>query len=259
LARGQTGIACGESCATASCETVFIDIEVVTDSIRSHFNSMIGRLKEEKEAQVREWTKTMMQVFNDQKYALCGGLENCRSRKRNQDERRYIETSRIAAAAADFNLVISGRYSGEGTDVDTDKYHNCDGPGWTPTEVVEMNGGDPGNDLDIDHPDYVGYDGGDLDFGSVTNATSTGTNTRLIAIPQELNIVKNEYPTIVLGTNVNVIISEMTNQGGYIWNNGDGTIIYYPAWDWVGTDTFDFVISDGQTNSLPATITINVT
>jgi len=144
LVKNQSAI-CDQACSTSPCATSFIDIEVITNSIREHFDSLILELKESKEAQVREWLQTMMKVFNDQKYSLCCGLENCRSRKRNQDERRYIESSRIAAAAADFNLVISGSRDGESVpephtkvDIDMDEFKSCEGPGWVPTVVTPV-------------------------------------------------------------------------------------------------------------------------
>lgn len=149
LVRNQKGIVCSNGCITSySCEdqTAFIDVEIITNSIREHTNSLILKLKSEKEQQVREWMRTMMKVFNDQKYALCCGLENCRSRKRNQDERRYIETSRISAAGAGFNLIISGSRDGEDVpephtkvELDMDEFKDCQGPGWEPTVVTPVN------------------------------------------------------------------------------------------------------------------------
>lgn len=145
LVKDQKGI-CNSGCAEICDKTYFIDIEIIINSIKEHTNNLILKAKEEKESQVREWLRTMMQVFNDQKYALCCGLENCRSRKRNQDERRYIETSRIAAAAAEFKLVISGSKDGEDvpephskSELDPDVYKSCQGPGWQPTVVTPIN------------------------------------------------------------------------------------------------------------------------
>jgi len=136
LVRDKNGIVCGDGCTTSCDETSFVDVELIVNSVRENFDTIILKLKEEKEEQVREWLRTMMKVFNDQKYALCCGLENCRSRKRNQDERRYIETSRIAAAAADFSLEIS---TSGAVEVDMDAYKTCEGPGWQPTDVIPVN------------------------------------------------------------------------------------------------------------------------
>jgi len=149
LVRNQKGIVCTDGCVTEfSCEdqTAFTDVEVVVNSIKEHTEALILEAKKNKEDRAREWLRTMMKVFNDQKYALCCGLENCRSRKRNQDERRYIESQRIAAAAADFNLIISGSRDGEDVpephtkvELDMDQFKSCEGPGWQPTIVTPVN------------------------------------------------------------------------------------------------------------------------
>jgi len=139
------GTGCQGNAVVSNCETAYLDIEVITDAITEYFNSLIMVVKQERETLVREWLKTMMYTFNDQKYALCCGLENCMSRKRNEDERRYIETQRIAAAAAGYKVLISDRTDGEDVpephtkiEVDMDKYKTCDGPGWQPTVVTPI-------------------------------------------------------------------------------------------------------------------------
>lgn len=149
LVRNKQGISCSDDCTTeASCEdkTVFVDIETIVNSIRDHFNNMLLWAKQDRENRAREWLQTMIKVFNDQKYSLCCGLENCRSRKRNQDDRRYIESQRITAAAAGFNLIISGSRDGEDVpephtkvELDMDEFKSCEGPGWQPTIVVPVN------------------------------------------------------------------------------------------------------------------------
>lgn len=124
---------------------VYLDIEVITNTIKEHVQNMILQAKKDREKWVREWLKTMMQLFNDQKHALCCGLENCMSRKRNEAERKYIETQRIAAAAADFNLIISGKTDGEDVpeshhkvELDMDEHKNCETVGLQPTQVIPI-------------------------------------------------------------------------------------------------------------------------
>lgn len=116
LVRNQKGIACVPGCVRSEqCidETNFIDIDIIADSVKNHTEKMILAAKKEREDMASEWLKTLMKVFNEQKRALCCALENCRSRKRNQDERRYIETQRIAAANGDFKLLISDQEDDE--------------------------------------------------------------------------------------------------------------------------------------------------
>lgn len=141
LVKNKQGVACVPACSKpeqCTDETKFIDIDIIVDSIKDHVNNMIVVAKEERENMAKEWLRTLMKVFNEQKKALCCGLENCRSRKRNQDERRYIETQRIAAASNEFQLLISDQEDDEGTPQEhtkemtyMDRYKGC----FVPTEV----------------------------------------------------------------------------------------------------------------------------
>lgn len=147
VVRDEQGILCTNECVPAECNVhaVYVDIDIITDSLKARLNQLIAAAKANYESMVREWLRTLMKIFNDQKYALCCALENCRSRKRNSDERRYIESQRIAAAAADFNLIISGSRDPESVPedhtkvaLDMDKFKECIGPGWQPTIVEEI-------------------------------------------------------------------------------------------------------------------------
>jgi hypothetical protein len=90
-----------------ACDSYFLDMEPIIDIIVDQFYIMLYKAKAEKEALAEEWLRTLMTVFNDVKAALCCALENCRSRKRNAEERRYLETKRMEAAANNMSLVIS--------------------------------------------------------------------------------------------------------------------------------------------------------
>jgi hypothetical protein len=54
-------------------------------------------------------------------------------------------------------------------------------------------------------------------------------------------------------------VSDTTAQGGQIMVNADGSFTYTPPTGFTGTDTFSYTITDGELNSLPATVSIEVT
>jgi hypothetical protein len=160
LVRDQQGIVCTQGCGVTPCDdhVVFIDVEVIVDSIKEHANALILHAKQEREEWVREWLQTMMKVFNDQKNALCCALENCRSRKRNQDERRYVESQRISAASADYQLILSAKDDGEDVpephtkyDLDMDEYKDCSDTPIIPP-IIEPGGDGSGVRIEV-HPD----------------------------------------------------------------------------------------------------------
>jgi hypothetical protein len=127
LARSINGVLCSQGCFTLStpCKTVYFDIEVITDKIKEHVDWLIAQAKADREAKVANWLNALSRVFNDQKHALCCAIENCQSRQRNKDERRYIESQRIAAAAANYALDI-GTKDPDGTIVNPDANKQCD-------------------------------------------------------------------------------------------------------------------------------------
>lgn len=98
---------CEMVCRVCVSQLYYLDVTSILQKIRERFDLRLEELRYSKERVVRRWIKTMATIFNDQKYALCCALENCKSKYRNQDVRRYIEQSRIAAAQSDHSLVIS--------------------------------------------------------------------------------------------------------------------------------------------------------
>lgn len=92
----------------------YIDIDGLLEAIEDKFKSESDRVKAGYENVASYWLRVMSEVFDEQKAALCCALENCRSRGRNQDTRRYLEQSRIQAAAADYKIVIGGQESVDG-------------------------------------------------------------------------------------------------------------------------------------------------
>ncbi len=98
-----------------SCKSIYyIDVESLVMAIEDKFKSEATRIKNGFEDVANYWLTTMSDLFDSQKAALCCALENCRSRNRNSETRRYIEQSRIAAAAADFKLVVGGQNDTDG-------------------------------------------------------------------------------------------------------------------------------------------------
>jgi hypothetical protein len=115
---------CALICRICASSLHHLNIEDLVCDIHDHFVVRINQLKLEKEALVRAWLGTMISLFSEQKAALCCALENCQSRKRNERTRQYIETQRIQAAAADFQLVIDGGADGRQT-TPMDSHKNC--------------------------------------------------------------------------------------------------------------------------------------
>jgi hypothetical protein len=102
-------------------------LELLADAMFDRFKELVLQLKAEKEELATIWVRAMLVLFNEQKQALCCALENCRSSKRNERTRQFIETQRIQAAQSDHNLVIDGVDDRNIMDMDADK--SCPQPG----------------------------------------------------------------------------------------------------------------------------------
>lgn len=98
-----TGKVCGWACNS---DLYYFDIEVIVQSIHTHFLEYLNKVKLAKEQLALRWLNAMIELFNEQKSALCCALEACRSRTRNVQTRQYIETQRIQAALGNFQLII---------------------------------------------------------------------------------------------------------------------------------------------------------
>lgn len=114
---------CAITCRICVSQVYYLNIETIIDTIETRFQARLDQMVFDKEKIVRDWLRVMSRLFNEQKYALCCALENCQTRKRNQDVRRYIEQSRIAAAQAKQALVIS---SSEDDKVTVPSDQECD-------------------------------------------------------------------------------------------------------------------------------------
>ncbi len=103
----QTTDDCTLTCRICVSSIYYLNIESILESVKTRFQAKLAELKFSKENIVRAWLRVMSSIFNEQKYALCCALENCETRKRNQNDRRWIEEQRIQAAVGDLALEIS--------------------------------------------------------------------------------------------------------------------------------------------------------
>lgn len=110
---------CSRSCSS---NIYYLNIEHIIRNIRRQFIHYLNYIKQRKELYVTDVLQDMINAFDGQKTALGCALEACRSRSRNADARRYIEQSKIAAAAAGYNIEMSGRGAGYTPMF----YHACD-------------------------------------------------------------------------------------------------------------------------------------
>jgi hypothetical protein len=92
----------GKSVCTWTCSSslYYFNINGVIDSIRSRMQDYLAFQKTQKETQLQLWTDQMKDVFDEQAAALYCALEFSKSKYRNADARRYVESTKIAAAGA---------------------------------------------------------------------------------------------------------------------------------------------------------------
>lgn len=122
---------CVNPCTVCVSTLHYLNLELILDSFFERFQELAAELKTQKENLAASWLRTLINVFTDQKFALCCALENCKSAQRNKQERQYIESQRIAAAAANQQLVIDGANNRQNVNMDADK--TC--PVESPTNV----------------------------------------------------------------------------------------------------------------------------
>lgn len=108
-------------CRSTTSSIYYLNMESILQSFENRFNELLDILKQTKEQIVVDWLQVMVKMFVQQKAAICCALENCRSRKRNQDEKRYIEQARIQAAQANLNIEIDNPADRIIVDLNTDR------------------------------------------------------------------------------------------------------------------------------------------
>ena len=112
------------TCRICVSQVYYLNIETIIETVQERYQAKLFELKFEKERVIGHWLKVMASLFNEQKYALCCALENCSTRKRNQDVRRYIEQSRIQAAIAGQAIVIDDKNKNDRVTVNSDQKCN---------------------------------------------------------------------------------------------------------------------------------------
>ena len=153
-------------CRSTTSSIYYLNMEAVLEAFENRFNELLTILKQSKEQIVTDWLQIMVKMFVQQKAAICCALENCKSRMRNQDERRYIEQARIQAAQANLNIEIDADPA-ERVEVDLNTDRTC--------EVIATNAGtvvfgdaDDCNDcaarIVVDGPSNAGGEGNAIIF-----------------------------------------------------------------------------------------------
>lgn len=109
----EPGSDCKYSCKICV-KLKFLYIDPILQAIDQRYQDLVHELKEQKEAIVSSWLKTMVDLFNRQKAAVCCALENYTTAKRNAEARERLEMLAIEAAKIPFDkagksLVITPR------------------------------------------------------------------------------------------------------------------------------------------------------
>lgn len=99
----------------------FIDFSLIEQTIEERFRELVDLLKETKQQITLELMKAMIDLFTQQKLALCCAIENCQSRRENQRHRNIIDTARIQAAQAGFSIEVDGEQTRNYLDTNSDK------------------------------------------------------------------------------------------------------------------------------------------
>ena len=105
--------------------------------------------------------------------------------------------------------------------------------------------------------------------GTATSSSSsdTITNHSPIAKDDKLNAEKNRPIVAAIlendmdpdGDNLRIVsVSTPTSKGGSVIINGNGILTYIPPADFVGSDSFSYVISDGQEENDEAKVKITI-
>lgn len=99
----------------------FVDFSLIEETIRTRFEELVTELKETKEQVTLELMKAMIDLFTEQKLALCCAIENCESRRENQRHRNIIDSARIQAAQGGFSIKVDGEATKNYVDTDPEK------------------------------------------------------------------------------------------------------------------------------------------
>lgn len=115
---------CTIPCLICNTSLHHLYIKPIINALNNRFIELTLKLRDEKERLFKIWMEALIQLFNEQKSSLCCALENCTTRKRNTDDRRYIEQQRIQASHSQHNLLIDGEE--DRVIIDTNVSKDCD-------------------------------------------------------------------------------------------------------------------------------------
>jgi len=108
---------------------------------------------------------------------------------------------------------------------------------------------------------------GELTSSATVNVTVIDINEPPIAINDEATTTENIAVTIAVLANDSdpdgdpleiVEFAQTSSVGGTVDEGDDGALVYSPAADFTGTDSFSYTISDGQGGTASATVTVTV-
>jgi hypothetical protein len=104
----------------------YLDMTSIEQTIRTRFDELLVELKEVKEQVANEYLKAMVEIYNEQKLAVCCAVENCESRRENDRHKERIEMLRVMAAGPQKALTIDGDLTRDY--VDTNPGKDCPAP-----------------------------------------------------------------------------------------------------------------------------------
>lgn len=102
-------ILCPVSVPCRICDTnlYYLNTSDILSDIEARYEYLINNVKESKEALVNQWLSKLIELFNEQKQALCCAIEALASKQKNQDIRNTLSTGRAAAAGAGYAFSVS--------------------------------------------------------------------------------------------------------------------------------------------------------
>lgn len=99
-------------------------------------------------------------------------------------------------------------------------------------------------------------DNGQIDLNSQAPVVSGELSSTSLEQDVDINLTSNDSDPDGDTIRVDGIVQP---QHGVVFDNGDGTVTYRPDFDFIGTDTFKYWVTDGFGNFSPAVVRVTVT